>query len=262
MSTFTKPGNSSGAGTNDILLEALIITVLGIVIVLIPGCSIISPDDAGNPADPVVTGPPEQPSGLTASDGSYISFIRLNWNSAYGAEGYEIYWAGSSDGVYTAFDTTSSTTFDDYDGGDGSTYYFKIKAYNQYGYSDFSNFDSGWAVDLCNGSWEPAEGYSSITDGLYFTNVFMPASPGYVSYRGWMYRGDTYRITIYGFYYPDNADLFLYSTYGDELERSNSGAGGEDEVIIYTAPDTGHYFIRVVNWLGDSFSFSISFTRL
>ena len=221
-----------------------------------------SGDEPPTPSEPFITTAPEAPTGVQASDGTYISFIRLTWNASYGADGYEIYWASSIDGTYTAFDTCSGTLYDDYDGGDGTTYFFKIKAYNQFGYSDFSNYDSGWAVDLCNGTWEPDEGYSSITNGSWFNNQFMPMSPGYVSYRGWMQRGKTYRIVITDFYYPDNADLSLYSTYGDILTRSNSGSGGEDEVIYYSAPDTGYYFFRVVNWLGDSFTFSIGFYEL
>jgi hypothetical protein len=219
-------------------------------------------NDSQTPQDPPISTAPAAPTELQASDGTYISFIRLTWNPAYGAEGYEVYWSDSASGTYEAFDTCTATSYDDYAGGGGATYFFKIKAYNQYGYSDFSNYDSGWAIDLCNGSWEPPEGYSSITNGSWFNNVFMPMSPGYVSYRGWMQRGYTYRIVITNFYYPDNADLYLYSSYGDILERSNSGSGGMDEVIYYTAQDTGYYFVRVVNWLGSDFTFSIGFSRL
>ncbi|MDT8297625.1 MAG: fibronectin type III domain-containing protein, partial [Spirochaetaceae bacterium] len=134
-----------------------------LIVILLPVFFVFSgcPDVNGGgsvPSVPVITTVPDIPAGLSASDGTHVSFIRLTWNPSYGAEGYKIFWAGSLDGNYTQFDTTSATSFDDYDGGDGSTYYFRIKAYNTLGESGFSGADSGWAIDYTGGSWTPPEG--------------------------------------------------------------------------------------------------------
>ena len=219
------------------------------------------PSDEDEDPDPIITTTPDAPTGLTASDGDYVSFIRLNWNSSYGAEGYRIYWSNTSDGTYTEFDTTSSTTFDDYDGGGGPTFFFKVKAYNDFGDSDFSNYDSGWAIDYTNGSWIPPEVPTDITASTTYYNEYIYNSVSYKIYKGWMTRGNSYTIRTSGYYYPDDPDLQLYNSYGDVLSQSTSGTGGEVESITYSCLDTGYYYFMVTNSLGYGFNFDFSFIK-
>src|SRR5450759_3015809 len=73
----------------------------------------------------------------------------LNWTWAQGsgdiATGYHIYWATVTGGPYTYLDTTSVTTYADLVVVAGSTYYYKVTAYNSSGDSDItlSNEASG-----------------------------------------------------------------------------------------------------------------------
>ena len=207
-----------------------------------------------------ITTAPEAPTGLKASDGDFAAFVRLSWNESYGTDGYKIFWAGSADGNYQEFDTTTGTTYDDYLAGDGVTYYYKIKAYNNYGDSPFSNSDSGYAIPVCGGAWAPST-YNTIAVNHSYSDQFIPQSPSDVYYKIYLIKERNYRFTIDMFLYPDDPDLYLYSSYGDELKKSRNG-GGVDEVIYYTAPCTGYYYLKVNNWLGDSFTFSIHFYEI
>lgn len=56
------------------------------------------------------------------------SSITLNWNSAEGANGYEIYRAASSAGVYSKIYTTDSLSYTDTPLAIGKYYYYKIRA--------------------------------------------------------------------------------------------------------------------------------------
>lgn len=247
--------------TIQLLLRSAAAAILLLFFAGCPSAGSGTSDETPIPQDPPVTTAPDAPTGLQASDGTYISFIRLTWNPSYGAEGYEIYWSDSASGTYQAFDTSIGTTYDDYDGGGGATYFFKIKAYNQFGYSDFSNYDSGWAIDYTGGSWTPPEGTTTVTAGTYLYDQSIGTSLAYKSYKGWMTRGQSYTITIYGFYHPADADLQLYNSYGDVLAQSTSGGLGIPESISYSCQDTGYYYFRVTNPIGDGFDFDFSFVK-
>jgi hypothetical protein len=206
---------------------------------------------------PLNTTAPNAPVGLEASDGDHMDFIRLSWTSTDRADGYDIYWADSWDGVYTEFATTSTTSYDDYDGGDGTTYYFKIKAFNDYGESPFSSYDSGYSVPVCGGSWEP-NSYTGIAVNHSYNDQECFSSPSDKYYKIYLIKNRDYSFTINMVGLTDNPDLYLYSSHEEELDKSRNGMG-LGESIDYSAPCTGYYYLRVNNWFGDYFTFSIHF---
>jgi hypothetical protein len=98
---------------------------------------------------------PDAPSGVSASDGSYADRIRLTWNAAGNALYYKIYRAalGGSTTLYVEIDDTPNTSYDDYDIQGLLTYVYKIKAFNNFGASDFSLSDTGFLND-CPGDFD------------------------------------------------------------------------------------------------------------
>ncbi len=90
---------------------------------------------------------PLSPTGVIASDGTYIDKVRIIWNSVSGAEKYYIYRSTSSGGTYTEIGNTNAITFDDMIIVNNTVFYYKIKAYSSSaGYSGFSHFNDGYRL--------------------------------------------------------------------------------------------------------------------
>jgi len=83
---------------------------------------------------------PDVPEGLTAAAVS-SSEIELEWESVDDADGYYVYRATSSSGNYVKIATVDEAEYTDDDLDADRTYYYKVKAYNSYGTSDYSNRD-------------------------------------------------------------------------------------------------------------------------
>ncbi|HWQ89770.1 MAG TPA: cell wall-binding repeat-containing protein, partial [Desulfitobacteriaceae bacterium] len=84
------------------------------------------------------TGIPDIPTNLTAHDTGSNS-IDLNWDGATDAASYYLYRATSSSGTYTKIATVKATFYNDSGLTTGRTYYYKVRAYNSYGLSEYSN---------------------------------------------------------------------------------------------------------------------------
>ncbi|AET67979.1 fibronectin type III domain-containing protein [Desulfosporosinus orientis DSM 765] len=78
------------------------------------------------------------PDDLTATVES-SSEIYLDWDSVSDATSYDIYRATSFSGTYTKVDTVTTTSYIDDDLSDDTTYYYKVKAVNSSGISDYSS---------------------------------------------------------------------------------------------------------------------------
>ncbi|MCD6282145.1 choice-of-anchor D domain-containing protein [bacterium] len=86
--------------------------------------------------------PPNPPTNVQASDGTYADKIRITWTASSGADYYKLYRSTSQSGTYGYIGQTSSSPYDD-NPGNTNTYWYKAKAHNANGDSDFSNADSG-----------------------------------------------------------------------------------------------------------------------
>jgi hypothetical protein len=108
------------------------------------GTSDFSSSDAGYASSCVL---PSTLTGVSATDGTYSDHIRVTWNLASGATGYEV-WRNTSDNSGTAIKSGDSALppYDDYGVTEGTTYYYWIKAKNSCGTNDFSSSDTGYVA--------------------------------------------------------------------------------------------------------------------
>ena len=84
---------------------------------------------------------PNNPSGVSATAQS-TSEILVSWNSVSGANSYEVYRSTSSYGTYSQVGTTTSKSYLTTGLTASTTYYYKVKAVNNCGMSDFSGYTS------------------------------------------------------------------------------------------------------------------------
>ena len=75
---------------------------------------------------------PGKVKGLQAPAGSNTTKV-LQWNSVYGATGYEVYRSTSKTGTYTKLTTVTSTTYTNKNLTSNKTYYYKVRAYRLVG---------------------------------------------------------------------------------------------------------------------------------
>lgn len=116
---------------------------------------------------------PETPTGLVATDGTYTNYIRISWDSAEGALGYDLWRSHGTNPPAVIVTNHNSTVFQDYDVIKNTTYYYKVKSRNTYGVStNFSNTDSGW----CGSNIIPAPTVRKAV--LVGINKYSPGYPG------------------------------------------------------------------------------------
>lgn len=155
------------------------------------------------------------PSGVEASDGDYRDKIYITWSSTYDASGYKIYRSTSLNGTYNYIDSSSVNNYSDYSVSSYTTiYYYKIKAYDSHGESDFSQADEGYLETL------PAPINLSASDGDYSYKIELDwdsvsGATGYYIYRstsqysGFVMISDTTNL-YYNDTFNENNDTFYY----------------------------------------------------
>ncbi len=85
---------------------------------------------------------PSAPTGVhVANYGSVtVPDVRVTWNSVSSASGYYVYRSSSASGTYSKIGTTSYERYVDNTCKIGKTYYYKVKAYNSAGASEYSDY--------------------------------------------------------------------------------------------------------------------------
>lgn len=110
---------------------------------------------------------PNAPTGVSAE--AYSSYIKITWNYVNGADSYKVYRSTSANGTYSSLQTTSSTSYTDYDASEGTTYYYKVTAINSAGESNKSSYASA--------KIEPQVSKPSTPTGVYATFTGSAQSP-------------------------------------------------------------------------------------
>lgn len=90
------------------------------------------------------TSKPSAPSGLSAYwDGpASYPYVVLSWNSVSNATSYLVYRSTSANGSYSKIGDSNYSSYSDNNVSIGKTYYYKVKASNSAGQSDYSNYVS------------------------------------------------------------------------------------------------------------------------
>jgi len=148
------------------------------------GTITITSDDPDEPSVEIavtltVESAPDAPTNLQASDGTYTDKIRITWNASGGADYYKVYRATSEGGSYGYIGQTSSSRYDD-DPGTTNTYWYKAKAHNSFGDSDYSNADSGYKSET-GPEWHIITVVSEGSVGLYPSLAIVNGNPA-ISY--------------------------------------------------------------------------------
>ena len=139
------------------------------------GTSNATGPDAGRRA-----GGPATPTNLSASDGEFCDFVRVQWTASPSAQEYEVYrGATSTAGASTLIGTTVSTSFDDTAAAPFDTKWYFVKAKSTCGLSPFSSGTTGFALGIA----PPVTGVAA-TDGTVCGKVTITwnASAGATSY--------------------------------------------------------------------------------
>jgi len=79
------------------------------------------------------------PTGVTATANS-VSSITVNWNYVTVTTGYRIYRSTTADGTYTLVGTSATNSYTDDYLSSGTTYYYKVAAYNSGGTGNLSSY--------------------------------------------------------------------------------------------------------------------------
>ena len=110
------------------------------------GCSDYSLPDTGYAAGELT--PPSEPTGVDASDGTYMDKVRISWDQTEGAAYYQVFRTENNSspmiGDSPIADYVLIPTFDDFTAEENSTYYYWLNACNFEGCSGFSESDDGW----------------------------------------------------------------------------------------------------------------------
>jgi uncharacterized repeat protein (TIGR02543 family) len=87
----------------------------------------------------------QPPTGVSASDGAFIDKVSVSWNPVIGATGYEV-WRNTTNSTKGAREVAARTAspFDDFSVTPDRTYWYWVKATNQFGASGFSANDFGY----------------------------------------------------------------------------------------------------------------------
>ncbi len=152
------------------------------LLIMISSCTLF-PIDSGDGGDGGDTGPPDIPTGLTASDGTYSDKIKVSWDDVSNATMYHLYMSDSENGTYNEIKNTTNTSYNVLNAPNGDVMWFKVKAYNDDGFSDYSEAEDGYMQTKTYILSVLTDGYGSVTldppGGTYDENttVTLTASP-------------------------------------------------------------------------------------
>lgn len=166
---------------------------------------------------------PPAPVNVSATDGIYTDKVRITWNATPDATSYVIFRSElpvSQGGILTKLASVSATSYDDFSGVCGVSYFYWVKAQNSYGASRYS-YDKGH----CSSPLPPPTEVFA-TDGIYTDKIIISWLPsdGATSYD--VYRDNT----------PEGTKTKIATTEDTSYEDTS-----------VDCPDAYYYFIKANN---------------
>ena len=202
----------------------------------------------------VSTTPPTAPGGLSAVSVS-ASQIDLSWSDNSNNEnGFKIERSpnGSSDWTQIASVNANVTTYQDSGLTCGTTYYYRVYAYNTGGNSSYSNTASATTLPCSGGgdSYEPddtcAQARTIPTDGTAQPHTFHDyADEDWVTFAA--ISGTTYILQTTNTGPLAHTILELYDGCAATPVMTDDLDLGPGARLVWTAPQTGNYYVRVLN---------------
>jgi fibronectin type 3 domain-containing protein len=105
----------------------------------------------------------------------------VSWNSVSGASEYYIYRSTSSSGSYESIGSASSTSYTDNTVSSGTTYYYKVSAYNNCGEGSQSSYAFATTIPGVPSNVSAAE--STTSSGITVSWDTVDGATGYYVYR-------------------------------------------------------------------------------
>ncbi len=147
------------------------------------------------------------PGGVAATDDEYDQ-VTVTWDSVAGATGYKIFRSDTSEGTYTEIADVAVTNHSDTTMNYLQTVYYKVKAYNGDGDSEFSFCDSGYSLRTLPGDPSITSTTVNDTSNPGITTITWSASTLADTYT-------LYRSTVFDGTYSVIADNFTATTFND-----------------------------------------------
>jgi fibronectin type 3 domain-containing protein len=197
------------------------------------GCSDFSAYDVGTRS-----GTTAPPSSIQASDGDYTEKVLVTWSSVSGALLYKVYRAASLNGTKDVVCATGTTSCDDTSASEGSIYYYWVRAFSVCGWSDFSEYDTGYRSPSNSPPSIPTNTQTSdstYTDKVRVTWNSSSGATNYVVYRATSSGGSKTLLDSPGGTSYDDTSAAVGTTYYYWVKACNS-YGCSD----YSAHDTGY----------------------
>jgi len=176
--------------------------------------------------------------------GTHTDRVQISWNSVSEADGYKVYRATSSNGTYSMLTTGGGTSYSDYDVTSGTTYYYKVSAYNGDIESDYSSIITGHIITLSVPTGVSASN-GTYSDKIKINWDLVLSSSGYKVYRATSLGGpyDTLAIieeNSYNDYAVTPGATYYYKVTAyngpSESAYSNYDAGYAGALLTLSAP--------------------------
>jgi len=178
--------------------------------------------------------PPGIPAGVSAEAESF-TIITVSWSPVTTAEGYKIYRGTSANGAFTEVGTSAATSFTNTGLMPGTTYYYKVAAYNSSGMGSRLD-DTVNAVTLSSPITKHPDAVIVAKEGMsaYSLHVYLNGIPESMLSYQWYSNSTASNLggniingeTLYHYTLPMNLlrgtyYYFVEVTVGDEKVRSN-----------------------------------------
>ncbi len=132
---------------------------------------------------------PAQPTGLSASNGTYEYKVAIKINPVYGATKYRLYRSTSFNGEIKFLGASYSNRLNDLSAESGRTYYYAARACNDKACSALSNYDTGYRMTPKSPA---APTTIQATKGTYNGRVIINSYTVYGATKYRLYRSETF----------------------------------------------------------------------